>query len=332
MRMRARATPPHGFRPQATGWRLLLFTFPLFHLPLCGHAQQLAQYTQYVFNHLPVNPAVAGSKDCIDIRLGYRTQWMGFEGAPRTAWATVHGAIRSKQPFVKNRHGIGMWVEADDAGPYGYTLFYLAYAYHMQMKQDYFMSMGLFAGAKQMKLDGAEILTFDPNDPAITGSRSVFVYPEITPGIWLYGKNAWLGLSLHQVLNNKIRKWGLDQSTLTRHFQLSGGYRYRLNKRTGVTPSTLIKISPKSPPAVDLNLMLDYKRKVGLGVGYRNVDAISFLLKVSFMKFFQVGYSYDVTTSRIRVASSNTHEIILAITPCPPNDPSRDIVRCPVWE
>lgn len=340
MRMRACTTLPHGFRLQAKGHRpqataglacglWLLF---LLHVPLSSHAQQIAQYTQYVFNHFSINPAVAGSKDCLDIRLGYRKQWAGFAGAPQTAWASVHMAIRSKQPFVANRHGIGLWVEADDAGPYGYTLVYLAYAYHIQMSRDYFLSMGLFAGAKQMKLDAAEITTFDPFDPAITTSRSQFVYPEITPGIWAYNKRGWMGLSVHQVMGNKIPKWGLGESRLTRHYLLSAGYRYRFAKNISIAPSTLMKISPKSPLALDLNLMLEYHRKVGIGVGYRNVDAIAFMLKVSFMKYFQLGYSYDITTSKIRTASNNTHEILLAITPCPPNDPNRAIVKCPVWE
>ena len=305
----------------------------LFLLPCAGvRAQQIPQYTQFVFNHFPINPAVAGSKDCLDIRLGFRKQWVGFEGAPTTAWATVHGAIRSKQPFVKNRHGIGVWVEADDTGPLGYTHFYLAYAYHIQMKQDYFMSMGFFAGAKQMKLDAGVITLDDYNDPAIDGSKSVFVIPEITPGIWLYGKKGWLGLSIHQLLGNKIRDFGLGESRLTRHALLSGGRRFKIGKHQALTPSALFKISPGSPVAMDLNMMLDHKKIFGIGASYRNTDAVALMFRLSFLKFFQLGYSYDITTSKIRVASSNTHEIILAITPCPPNDPRRAIVRCPVWE
>lgn len=302
--------------------------------PHGADAQQMAQYTQYVFNHFPVNPAVAGTKDCIDIRLGYRTQWVGFDGAPTTAWATVHGAIKSKELYVKNHHGVGVWVEADDAGPYGYTLFNLAYAYHIRTSKDRYLSFGLFAGLKQMKLDAAEIYTYDPDDPAITGSRSVFVYPVIAPGIWLHGKQGWLGLSMQQITGNPIPDWGIEggDSRLTRHYMLSAGRRFRLSKNIGIVPSTLFKISPRSPPALDLNLMLEHKRRVGIGVGYRNTDAIAFMIKAGVLKYFQVGYSYDVTTSKIRVASSNTHEIILAISPCPPNDPNKAIVRCPVWE
>ena len=63
----------------------------------CAGAQQIAQYTQYVFNHFSVNPAVAGSKDCLDVRLGFRKQWIGFPGAPTTGWASLHGYIRPKR-------------------------------------------------------------------------------------------------------------------------------------------------------------------------------------------------------------------------------------------
>lgn len=308
-------------------------------LPALSRAQQLSQYTQYVFNHFSVNPAVAGSKDCLDIKLGFRKQWVGFEGAPTTAWASVHGAIRAKdKPFQPNHHGIGVWVEADDTGPLGYTLFYLAYAYHIQMSSDYFMSLGTFAGLKQMKMDAGEVTLNQFNDPAIDGSKSVFVYPEITPGIWLYNKVGWCGLAMHQVLGNKIKDFAPDAddsddpSRLTRHFLFSAGYRYKIGKKTTITPSTLMKFSPASPMALDLNLMLDWKRAVGIGASYRNTDAMALMMKVAFLKFFTLGYSYDITTSKIKVASSNTHEIILGINPCPPNDPRRDIVRCPVWE
>ena len=74
-----------------------------FFFSICAtqlRAQQIEQYTQYVFNHFSVNPAVAGSKDCIDVRLGFRKQWVGFPGAPTTGWATVQGTIRPKgKPF-----------------------------------------------------------------------------------------------------------------------------------------------------------------------------------------------------------------------------------------
>jgi hypothetical protein len=84
--------------------------------------------------------------------------------------------------------------------------------------------------------------------------------------------------------------------------------------------------------ALDVNMMLEYRRRVGLGVSYRNQDAVAFMMKIPFLKYFTLGYSYDVNTSRLRVDNSNTHEVILAIYPCGANDPAKEIVRCPVFQ
>jgi type IX secretion system PorP/SprF family membrane protein len=301
-------------------------------LALNAKGQQVPQYTQYVFNHFSINPAVAGSKDCLDVRLGYRKQWVGFENAPTTSWASLHGVIKQKgKPYQKNRHGIGAFVEADDTGPIGYTQFLLAYAYHIQMAKDTYFAMGFFGGVKQFKLDVADLTLDNYTDPVLDSRGSGMVLPVISPGVWMYSKSGWAGLSLHQSLGNPIPDVGTD-SRLTRHFLLSGGYRYKFSKSFALVPSTLFKISPASPVAVDVNALVEWKRKLGFGIGYRNVDAVAFMLKVPFLSYFSFGYSYDVTTSKLRVASSNTHEFILAIYPCKAEDPNKTIVRCPVFE
>lgn len=296
------------------------------------HAQQLSQYTQYVFNQFSVNPAVAGSKDCMDVRLGFRQQWTGFEGAPTTGWASLHGTIRPKgKPFQANKHGIGMFVEADQAGNWGYTRFLLAYAYHIQMSKDYYMSMGLFAGVQQMKFDVGEAFLSQFNDPALDGKATALVYPEITPGIWMYGRRAWGGIALHNALGNKIADIGLD-SRLSRHFMLSTGYRFPVGRKMSFTPSTLVKVAGGSPLAVDLNAMLEWNKVIGIGAGYRNGDAVTLMMKVGFLKFFQLGYSYDITTSRLRYGGANTHEVILAITPCDKDNTNKRMISCPAFD
>lgn len=300
-------------------------------LPVMGMAQQLAQYTQYVFNHFSVNPAVAGSKDCLDVRLGYRRQWVGLEGAPNTGWASLHTSIQKKGAVKKNKHGLGFFAESDQAGNWGYTRLSLAYAYHMQMSRDYFVSMGFFGGVQQMKYDVGGSTLVDYNDPALNGKASTMVAPELTPGIFLYNKKAWGGISMHQMLANRINGIGVD-SRLARQFMLSGGYKYRIGRNVSLSPSALLKKSKAAPWALDVNGFVEWNRKFGLGVGYRTGDAVTFNMKVAFGKLFQLGYSYDVTTSRLRVGSSNSHEIILAITPCSQESIGRRAINCPAFD
>ena len=298
-----------------------------------GHAQQLAQYSQYVFNQFSVNPAVAGSKDCLDLRLGYRQQWVGYEGAPTTGWVSLHGALRAKgKPFQANKHGIGAFIEADEAGNFGYTGFLLAYAYHIQMSRNFYLSMGLFGGVRQVKLSVGEVTLADYDDPAVTWQATALVYPEITPGIWCYSKTAWMGLSIHEMLANRLGDIGTDQSRFGRHIMFSAGYRYRIGRKTAFVPSGLAKFAGGAPIAMDINGMVEWNRIHGIGIGYRNGDALVAMMKVGFLKFFQLGYSYDITTSRLRTASSNTHEVILAITPCRADDGSKRMISCPAFD
>ncbi|WP_431164016.1 type IX secretion system membrane protein PorP/SprF, partial [Flagellimonas beolgyonensis] len=46
-----------------------------------GKAQQDAQYTQYMYNTMTVNPAYAGSRGQLSLAALYRSQWVGLEGA-----------------------------------------------------------------------------------------------------------------------------------------------------------------------------------------------------------------------------------------------------------
>ena len=64
-------------------------------------AQQDSQYTQYMYNTMMINPAYAGSRDCTSIFALYRNQWVGLDGAPKTASLSFH------TPFEEKHIGIG---------------------------------------------------------------------------------------------------------------------------------------------------------------------------------------------------------------------------------
>ena len=168
-------------------------TISLFLFLLQGTAQQTPQYSHYLFNQFQINPAVAGTKQCLDMRFGYRTQWVGFEGAPRTGLASINGALgKPKRNGVS--HGIGVMFEADNTDPFSKTEFNLAYAFHFKMNREMRGSLGLFAGFTQYRLDLSTALVEDGSDPIlIGGSSSNLLVPEVSPGFWMYNKKFYLG-------------------------------------------------------------------------------------------------------------------------------------------
>lgn len=296
---------------------------------LIGKSQQIAQFTQYNFNLFGLNPAIAGTKECIDMRLGYRTQWVGFEGAPKTSFANFHTRIFKKRSYSKGKHGIGAMAESDQMGPTANTTLMFAYAYHLPLNHKLWLSAGLFAGFQQYRFNASYVTLDNYNDDAIGGSGSTFLYPDISPGLWLYNEDMYVGLSMRHMLSNNIKNVGTNQTKLAQHYILVAGKRFKAEDGITYIPSASVKFVPMSNPAIDLTLTMDYMNRIQMAASWRNTDAIAGMIKFNFLKYFTLGYSFDFTTSKIRVASANTHEIILGIYACPSS--AKSSYDCPAY-
>lgn len=299
--------------------------------------QQIPQYSHYIFNQFQINPAVAGSKECLDMRFGYRTQWVGFDSAPRTAFASINGLIGRQRKKNKPMHGIGIALESDNAEPFRRTSVQLAYAYHFPMTRELTGSFGLFAGFTQYTVDLTTVRA-EPFDPVLErANASNMLIPDISPGFFMRNETFFMGVSLRHLAGNYIDNEELDVNgqrirvqQVRPHLALSGGKAFSMSKKTNFIPSALVKYAPNVPLALDLNAMLDFDQKLAIGAGYRSGDALIGLVKINFLNYFTVGYAYDFTLSPIRVASANSHEVILGITACPFNG-SRGSIPCAAY-
>src|SRR5690606_30693577 len=83
-----------------------------------GIAQQLPQFTQYMYNTISINPAYAGSRDALSIIALHRSQWVGFDGGPITQTFSIHTPLRN------DRIGVGLSFIEDDLGPENFTYVY----------------------------------------------------------------------------------------------------------------------------------------------------------------------------------------------------------------
>ncbi len=315
--------------------KILFFIFIIFSGVNLLRAQQTRQYTQYMFNQFGHNPAVAGSKECMDIRVGHRLQWVGFEGAPTTSYASFQTRINSeKKRPSQPHHGIGFYVEKDQVGPNTKTYVFPAYAYHIPLNNYYTLSAGMFAGIQQYVFDNNNIRLFNPADNAIGGTENILLYPDLTAGLWLYSKHTYAGIAAGQVYNKRIKgpggQLGID-SRLSRHYNLTAGHRLVVNRDNSFIPSAMIKFVYLAPTAIALNLIWDYINRFSLGRSLRNRDAVAALVRVRLLSFLDMGYSFDFTTSKIRTASSNTHEIMLGINLCGGKGKQNGSGLCPAY-
>ena len=122
-------------------------------------AQQDAQYTQYMYNTMSVNPAYAGSRGQLSLAALYRSQWVGLEGAPKTFTLNLHSPIRD------SRVGYGISVVNDNIGDGVVQETYIdaVVSYTIDVSRDAKLSFGLKAGGNMLSIaTNASILVLQP--------------------------------------------------------------------------------------------------------------------------------------------------------------------------
>ncbi len=290
--------------------------------------QQITQYSQWAFNHFAINPALAGIKNCLDVRSGYRMQWAGFDGAPNSGLFTINAPLNKKQKkYNSSFHGLGAKVEHDVFGNFNNFALSFAYALHFPLEKGKRLSFGLSAGFQQFGFDHTKATTIDP-DAAVAQSANMFLIPLIGAGGWYHTENWFVGASIDQLARNRWSDIGFT-SRFQLHTMLTAGAKVGLENNITLLPSMLMRIPPAGPASLDLNLMVDFGNFFMTGLGYRNVDAVIafFMFK---MNKFTIGYSFDFITSNIQGGNFNTHEISLSFNTC--RTPNKDANACPLFE
>jgi type IX secretion system PorP/SprF family membrane protein len=276
-----------------------------------GIGQQLPQYTQWTSHQFALNPAHAGIKNCLDIHSLFRSQWVGFDGAPKSGFLTFSAPMNSlRRHALSERHGFGVKFEYDNIGPFASNRLNLAYASHFNFTADKRLSLGLYAGFVQFNYAGNSLTTIAP-DPTISKDIS-FMKPDATFGAWWNTENYYLGMTIQNIFRSKWDDIG-NNNRFQLHTTFNGGARLTLNKFYTVIPSFLLKIPPTGKAVMDINVLFNYLNKFGIGGGLRNTNAFLCLVNFKINSQFSVHYSFDYTLSSIH---NNTHEFSIIYNTC----------------
>lgn len=272
-------------------------------------AQQLPQYSQYLFNDYAINPAVGGSNPYFDSRINYRNQWTGVTDSPRTFILGVHGPLKSKKV------GLGGSLFTDITGPTRRTGFNFSYTYHLKIADNTKLGLGLSAGLLQFAIDGSKITLRDPGDQYFANNVQSVLLPDFGFGFYLYHDKYFLGASVPQLIQNKINFFSNVNSMakLEEHYFVSGGYKFDIGKDFQFQPSFLMKYVNPIPVQFDFSGRLIYLEKLWLGGTYRTKDAISAMIGFTHQDNMVFGYSYDFTVSGLQKYSAGTHELMIGM-------------------
>jgi len=280
-------------------------------LSIASFAQQDAQYTQYMYNTIAVNPAYAGSRQAMSIFALHRTQWVGIEGAP------VTNSFSINTPINESKVGLGLSFVNDQIGPSDENNIAIDFSYTIPASEKYKMSFGIKASANLLNVDFTK-LTYQPGDPdAYQDNIDNKFSPNIGVGFYLHSDKGYLGLSAPNLIETEHFD-GSATSSSTSHiatekinYYLIAGYVFDMSPSLKFKPSLQTKYVQGAPLQVDLSANFMIEEKFVAGLAYRWSAAMSAMVGFQVSDSFFVGYAYDFDTTDLADYNSGSHEIFL---------------------
>jgi type IX secretion system PorP/SprF family membrane protein len=281
-----------------------IFFFALIFTASVSFAQQDAQFTQYMYNTININPAYAGSRGALSIFALHRTQWVGLDGAP------VTNAVSINTPLNGSNLGLGVSIINDRIGPTTENTISTDLSYTIPTSETFKLSFGIKATANFFNLDTNQLNPVD-NDPSIHDFNNKFT-PNIGAGVYLHSNKAYVGFSIPNFIESN--RYDDNEVAIFKekiNYYLIAGYVFNMNDYIKFKPALLTKIVAGAPLQVDVSGNFMFNNKFVVGVAYRLNAAVSAMAGFQVSDGMYIGYGYDNETTNLKHYNSGSHEIYL---------------------
>jgi type IX secretion system PorP/SprF family membrane protein len=310
------------------------------------HAKaQDPSFSQFYANPLYLNPAFAGSGVGPRFNLNYRNQWPSLAGNFVTYSASYDQYVSALSG------GIGVHVLADRIGDaaFRHNQFSLMYSNNLAINQNLVLKTGFQYTFAQKSLNWTGLIFPDEIDARLgvqpgTTAETLPVanmtnanMHDFSAGAILFSEMFYGGFAFHHLTQPNqsmippgVAPWDLKTT-------IHAGANFEVIRGSRNMPGTMLSpniIMQFQGTARQINVGTYVTRGpiVG-GLWYRFGDA--FILSLGLQQnIFRFGYSYDITTSRLRAAAIGSHEISAAVQLEPfERIPRRKMVKikCPTF-
>ena len=272
------------------------------------HAQQDAQYTQYMFNTLAINPAYAGSRGVFSIAALHRSQWVGLDGAPTTQ------TLNFSTP-VSERVGIGLSIVNDEIGngTNQDTYFDGVVSYTIPTSDNGRLSFGIKGGGQLLNIDFTKLQNFQDQGLGLTPTNIDNRFEaNFGAGIYYHTNRFYAGFSIPNFFETEhfdTSGVGSGGSLLAQeriNLYLISGDVFDLNRDWKFKPAILFKAVDGAPLQTDISANFLLRDKFSFGLAYRWSAALSALIGLQATDQFMVGLAYDKETTELGSTAFNS--------------------------
>jgi type IX secretion system PorP/SprF family membrane protein len=255
-----------------------------------------------------INPAFAGADEALSLTLVYRNQWTGLDGSPSTQTLSGHSL------FKRNNFGLGASIVNDKVGIHQNLSINTSYAYHLQIRKDTYISMGLQVGFYHNQSDFGSLNGHvqNPNDPSISQFKQTSTFPEVGTGFSYRDPKLHLGISALNLIPNNVKVTdSLSVDLNEQHYFLYGRYRIPIGRGIKLQPGLLVKYLPGLPLSYDFHLSAIFNEVLLTGLSYRSFESIDLVLQAKLTPQLKFGYNYDYPIGKVGLLSHSSHELML---------------------
>lgn len=275
-------------------------------------AQQDAQFTQYVYNTININPAYAGSRDALSLNSVYRAQQIGLDGSPRTFSFSGHSPLRNE------KIGLGVSVIRDDIFIIDETFVDIDFSYTINTSAKGRLAFGIRGGFQLFNIDFTRLNPENSFDNEFSAANNIDnrFSPNVGAGLYYYTDKFYIGYSVPTLLQTEFfdEDGDANSSFLARDrvtHNVIAGYVFDLNRDIKLKPAALLRAVSGAPIGLDLSGSLLFNDKFSVGLNYRLDAAISALAAFQISDALTIGYAYDRDTTALRRFNDGSHEIFL---------------------
>jgi type IX secretion system PorP/SprF family membrane protein len=280
-------------------------------------------FSQFYANPLYLNPALAGATVCPRLIGNFRDQWPSMKGA----YVTYNGSYDQYFNFLHGGVGLIFTADRTGGGTLNTTMVGLMYAYKFNITGHIYASAALQATFLQRHLVWDNLTFEDMIDPQggftlptseKQPDNATVMVPDFSAGVFMgYDELVYAGFSVAHLTEPQYGFYSDNTSRLYMKYTVHAGSIIDLqggagseDKEFSISPNILYQQQFKFHQLnVGLYLTIDpFVAGLWFRHNFENADAIIPLVGVHY-KNLRVGYSYDITISKLAKVSGGAHEV-----------------------
>jgi type IX secretion system PorP/SprF family membrane protein len=167
-------------------------------------------------------------------------------------------------------------------------------------------------------LDGSMLTAIDESDPTVPTGRTSGLVPDFGLSLAYRFKGLSVGFATRHITEGGLKLETLSTTAVynvARHYYAHASYDISLGHYLRLKPLVFLKSDAASTQFDNqiwfgVRNISKYFDGASIAVGYRIDDAVVFGAEVK-LRWFSIGYSYDMTTSQLNNYSNGSHEFFL---------------------